>query len=234
MPMRDISIVGQAAMALLLLSACAPDEIPDYAPWQPKTSTIHPTTVAHDLHFARGAIEIGESQKRSLAAFLSADPGRSPQVTLISTHAATDRLTARREAAVSDTLSRMGIDRSAISVKADPTAPRDGLRVSVKRYVIAMPNCPDWSHPEGNGSDNRPTSNFGCATETNLAGMVANPADLVAGSTRTAGDGELAALRVRQYRAGALTKSLQTTASSSSGGSAGADGAPPSGSGAGN
>ncbi len=55
------------------------------------------------------------------------------------------------------------------------------VRVVVTRMSANVPNCPDYSRvgqPDFAGST---SSNFGCATNSNLAKMVANPADLVRG-----------------------------------------------------
>jgi len=92
------------------------------------------------------------------------------------------------------------------------------------RYVAVPPTCPDWSAPEANSFTNEPSSNFGCATETNLASMVANPADLARGNGKPVADGDLAALRVKQYRAGLVSHSLDQKSSSSGGGSGGSSG----------
>jgi pilus assembly protein CpaD len=89
------------------------------------------------------------------------------------------------------------------------------------RYVAVPPACPDWSTPEANTFTNEPSSNFGCASEVNLASMVANPADLARGNGKPAADGDLAALRVKQYRAGLISHSLDQKSSSSGGGSSG-------------
>jgi pilus assembly protein CpaD len=57
------------------------------------------------------------------------------------------------------------------------------VRVVVSRAVAEVPGCPDWSRtsqPEFNANS---MSNYGCATNSNLAAMVANPEDLVRGRT---------------------------------------------------
>jgi pilus assembly protein CpaD len=55
------------------------------------------------------------------------------------------------------------------------------VRVVVSRSSASVPNCPNWSKTtEGNyNSSNHP--NYGCATNSNLAAMVADPEDLVRG-----------------------------------------------------
>lgn len=53
------------------------------------------------------------------------------------------------------------------------------FRVVVSRSKAEVPGCPDWSRSSiGNYNSDAP-SNYGCASNANLAAMVANPDDLV-------------------------------------------------------
>jgi pilus assembly protein CpaD len=58
-------------------------------------------------------------------------------------------------------------------------------RIVVTRSTASVPNCPNWSkHTESNyNSSNHP--DYGCATNSNLAAMVADPEDLVRGRQST-------------------------------------------------
>lgn len=55
------------------------------------------------------------------------------------------------------------------------------VRVVVTRMSAQVPNCPDYSRVYQPDYSASTTSNFGCATNRNLAAMVANPGDLVRG-----------------------------------------------------
>jgi pilus assembly protein CpaD len=55
------------------------------------------------------------------------------------------------------------------------------VRVVVSRSSAAVPNCPDWSRPSQPEFAASAGSNFGCAVNSNLAAMIANPEDLVRG-----------------------------------------------------
>lgn len=59
--------------------------------------------------------------------------------------------------------------------------PPGSLRVVVSRTRAEVPNCPNWSVPANPNYNNRTMSNFGCAVNSNLAAMVANPEDLIHG-----------------------------------------------------
>ncbi|WP_066719317.1 CpaD family pilus assembly lipoprotein [Sphingomonas pituitosa] len=62
-----------------------------------------------------------------------------------------------------------------------PNTP-DIVRVVLTRTTANVPGCPDYAHPSGMTADASTSSNFGCATASNLAAMVADPADLVRGA----------------------------------------------------
>lgn len=55
------------------------------------------------------------------------------------------------------------------------------VRVVVSRNRASVPGCPNWNIRSQPNFDNRMMSNFGCAVNSNLAAMVANPQDLVHG-----------------------------------------------------
>jgi pilus assembly protein CpaD len=87
---------------------------------------------------------------------------------------------------------------------SDPDAWRQNRRVEVvlERYLVTLPACPDWSRQSGTDFANLPHSNFGCATETNLGLMVAEPRDLVHGRPLAPADGIHQAEGVVRYRTG--------------------------------
>ena len=61
------------------------------------------------------------------------------------------------------------------------TIPPGSVRVVVSRARADVPGCPNWSRPSSPDFENRMMSNFGCAVNSNLATMVANPQDLIHG-----------------------------------------------------
>ncbi len=69
-------------------------------------------------------------------------------------------------------------------------APDAPVRLSFLRYVAEGPICGDWSRDLSRNRKNLPYPNFGCATQANLAAMVANPRDLVRPRGMTPRSGE--------------------------------------------
>lgn len=53
------------------------------------------------------------------------------------------------------------------------------IRMSFERNVAVGPDCPDWSQNMAKDRENVPFSNYGCATQKNLAAIIANPRDLI-------------------------------------------------------
>ena len=58
------------------------------------------------------------------------------------------------------------------------------VRVIVSRTTASVPGCPVWED-ETVGAPERTASNYGCATNSNLAAMIADPNDLVLGQSGT-------------------------------------------------
>ncbi len=69
----------------------------------------------------------------------------------------------------------MGVPASVGLVEAGTT------RVVVSRSKAYVPGCPDWADQSDGNPGNALSRNFGCATNSNLAAMVANPDHLLKG-----------------------------------------------------
>jgi pilus assembly protein CpaD len=79
-------------------------------------------------------------------------------------------------------------------------------RVVVTRLKASVPSCPNWKTNPLSSLSNATSSNYGCATNSNLAAMIANPEDLVLGQAGTGiNDPVAAAKSVKVYRDGAPT-----------------------------
>lgn len=58
-------------------------------------------------------------------------------------------------------------------------------RVVLTRSSASVPGCPDWSVKSDMNFNNGTHPNYGCATNSNLAAMIANPQDLIEGQKAT-------------------------------------------------
>ena len=77
------------------------------------------------------------------------------------------------------------------------------VRVVVSRSTASVPDCPNWEKVGGPSST---SSNYGCAINSNLAAMIADPNDLVLGQAGdSAGDAATGSKAIRSYRDAAPT-----------------------------
>lgn len=69
----------------------------------------------------------------------------------------------------------------------------------VTNDLAYVPGCPDWKNTL-EGEHESQSSNYGCATNGNLAAMIADPADLMRGRVDGGGDAELAYRAIKAWR----------------------------------
>jgi pilus assembly protein CpaD len=89
---------------------------------------------------------------------------------------------------------------------SDETPVTDGaiasgnVRVVVTRSKATVPSCPDWSTSSDSNFNSGNHSNHGCASNSNLAAMVADPEDLVRGRESKKLDANSGKNAVNAYR----------------------------------
>jgi pilus assembly protein CpaD len=92
------------------------------------------------------------------------------------------------------------------------------VRIVVSRSTASVPGCPDWSANSDTNLKSATSSNYGCATNGNLAAMIANPEHLIKGAS---GNGETVVMSstkaIESYRKDAPTGQGGLKAISSSG-----------------
>ncbi len=93
-------------------------------------------------------------------------------------------------------------------------------RVVITRSTASVPGCPDWGKRHDANYANATSPGYGCAVNGNLAAMVANPEDLLAGQE---GTGETVimsstkAIQTYREKANSGAGELKATATSSGG-----------------
>ena len=91
--------------------------------------------------------------------------------------------------AVADAVNQLAGRYGLIVEGVAPTTP--GLlgagqaRVVITRSTAYVPNCPNWEGRADGNFRNETSKNYGCAINSNLAAMVANPEDLLEGQSGT-------------------------------------------------
>lgn len=84
------------------------------------------------------------------------------------------------------------------------------VRVILGRSTASVPGCPNWQ-AKGPSGPSSTSPNYGCATNSNLAAMIADPSDLVLGQAGSVSDTATGAKAIKVYRetAPSGTKGLQ-------------------------
>lgn len=219
-------------LALASLGACAPmnSDIDTTRGWlsasSPKELEVDHAQYRHVIHFDTDREDIRADERDRLLAFIKAVQPTSQDSIRVEGHAderANDiyniDLAARRIDSVMQFLSKSGLDKDKIQASAfgerlpaslgsheQAWSRNRRVEIVLERYVVTPPACPDWSRRSGVDYANRAHSNFGCATETNLGLMIANPRDLVRGRKLGPADGVHQAEGIVRYRKGQLTE----------------------------
>jgi pilus assembly protein CpaD len=148
-----------------------------------------------EIAFAGGSDRLSPGEARRLDGLVLAGNIRPADRVAIAA-AGPPGLAERRSAAISSELLRYGIVASTVALD---TVPANRAIVSVGRYTVTLPSCPNWSQSLSYEFTNAFSSNYGCANTTNLGLMVASPADLVSGRTLAPADGQPAVAAVERY-----------------------------------
>jgi pilus assembly protein CpaD len=147
-----------------------------------------------DLAVYPGSSGLNESQKDKVANFLADYKSQSSDRLLIRAPSGgpNEKAAMRAYDQVRRALRDAGIDPRSVALESyfgngDAGAP---VRLSYLQVVAVPPDCPDWSENIGRDPQNTPWPNKGCATQRNLAAMVANPEDLLhpRGETQRSGE----------------------------------------------
>lgn len=106
----------------------------------------------------------------------------------------------KRAEVVAAYLQHLGLRPEIRQLRRNGSNNLQSVNVKLVDYIAHVPDCPNWTDPQGTDYSNRISSNFGCSTASILAQMVANPKDLVAPGTLSSGDGEYLANTIGAYQ----------------------------------
>jgi len=87
--------------------------------------------------------------------------------------------------AVNELAGRYGLMVSEVAPTTPGALAPGSARVVITRSTASVPGCPDWSAQSDMNYGNATSPGYGCAVNSNLAAMVANPEDLLEGQTGT-------------------------------------------------
>lgn len=184
-----------AAAAVLALGGCNVTRSgPLTARSNPSLSSVHQPVVHQsidtlDLQSA-GGLAAGEAERLALWLHdLAVRPGDRLSI---------DTADDGARAAVADIADRHGLRVDAAAPAAEPGS----VRLTLTRTMASVPGgCPNWDNVDLPGAPIATDPSYGCATNANLAAMIADPSDLIRG--RSGGplvNGEEAAKGVKTHR----------------------------------
>jgi pilus assembly protein CpaD len=196
---------GCAALAALLLAGCASpvngpeDNLP--------VTQRFPITVEPHMEALRLAYD---GQRGTLDAESDAELARFARDYLENGSGAIAISPSRRFPAsagyITDRLVQIGVPRNRIMIGSDAGAnAADDVRVSYIGYQAHAQACGDWSVNLDSTASNKVSPNLGCATQHNLAAMVADPRDLVSPKAMGADDTKRRLTVLEKYRKGEVT-----------------------------
>jgi len=119
-----------------------------------------------------------------------------------------DVLAARTVAEIRRMVERRAVPRSRVRmVNYYPRNPRvsSPVIISYRRNAAIVHKCGDWPESSAKTYTNRPSWSFGCATQNNLAAMIANPRDLIEPRRSTPADAQRRDTVFAKYRTGDVT-----------------------------
>lgn len=163
---------------------------------------VQRTDYVFDAGTAGNALASGE-RERLESWFSSLELGYGDRVSIDSS-AVYGAIGGREEVAA--VVARFGLLISDAAPKLASGITPGAIRVIVSRTQASVSNCPNWNRPSMPEFSASSMSNYGCATNSNLAAMVANPEDLIRGRTASpVGDAAVAYKAIDAYRNAAPT-----------------------------
>ncbi|MEQ8268507.1 MAG: CpaD family pilus assembly protein [Parvibaculum sp.] len=209
---------GSVVLALTLgLAGCGGFNGPEDTQYD--ATYTHPISVEADVATLNVGVIQGQpglmpAERAAIAGFAAAYRQRGHGPLTISTPSGSPNAGAAAVALsdVRDLLSENGVGGSDLAYTpyrasgSDTSAP---LILSFKQYVARPTACGNWSGDYAFDPSNGLLPNHGCATQNNLAVMIADPADLIGPRTMTPADAERRDTVLEKYRAGESTATVR-------------------------
>ena len=176
---KNNKLLGAAVLSLgLSLGACGgiPTNTSLYSTKQP---VVERTNFTLDVNTSSSGLSITEQQRLS-GWFKTLDLRHGDHVTVedpSSNPAITD--------AVNELAGRYGLIPGEVAPTTQGMLQPGQARVVITRSSASVPGCPDWSARSDTNYMNAASPGYGCAVNSNIAAMVANPEDLLEGQSGT-------------------------------------------------
>lgn len=196
---RLIKTITHSAIgfALLAASACAPTQSYWSETQAKKENKVEPVRLLHDVKFPSGT-QLTPTEMAQLDGFIARhDIGYGDRVYVLTDAKTANDAGSQRTTTVLRYMAAHGIKAAGLP---SPEAQPGLVRIVVNRYVVVVPNCPDWSKPSTSDYSNTAMSNLGCSTTANLGLMLADPGELIQGRAAGPADAEGSTGSIQRYR----------------------------------
>jgi pilus assembly protein CpaD len=175
-------------------------------------SYTHPIAVSQDVPTLNitATDRLSAGDRAAIAGFAAAYKERGHGQLTVATPSGSANTTIAMNVLVDvrDQLAKSGVPAARVSYtpyRASSAAERAPIIMSYTQYQATATPCGSWDEDYAYMPKNTSPSNFGCATQNNLAAMVADPADLVTPRTMTASDAQRRGEVFAKYRKGEIT-----------------------------
>ncbi|MCP1470598.1 pilus assembly protein CpaD [Sphingobium sp. OAS761] len=172
----SIRTLGALAVLALPLTACVTDS-PNRSMESVHQPVVSYASYTYDVQAGPGDTLTAPEARRLDDWFTSIDLGYGDQVAIVSDGYYGPAL----RDGIANVAARRGLLVGEDSSAAAGVAPQGSVRLIVRRATASVPGCPDWRSKVETDPSLGTSSNYGCATNGNLAAMIANPEDLVRG-----------------------------------------------------
>ncbi|WP_299191435.1 CpaD family pilus assembly protein [uncultured Erythrobacter sp.] len=172
---RNSKLMGAVALSLGLAVAGCGGMATNTSLYSLKQPVVERTNYTMDIDTNRSGLAISEQQRLN-GWFETLDLGYGDRVA-IEDPTANPAVTE----AVNSLAGRYGLIVSAVAPTTSGVLQPGQARVVITRSSAAVPGCPDWSAQADSNYLNATSPGYGCAVNSNLAAMVANPEDLLEG-----------------------------------------------------
>jgi pilus biogenesis lipoprotein CpaD len=198
------------------LAACAAEYTKSEAP---AGLRVDSADSRRELAFAAGSAYLSPSELRKIDGWVLSGSIRPADRVEIAA-AGPRGLAEQRAGAISRELLRYGVVTQTLVLD---TVPANHAIVSIGRYAVTLPTCPNWSQSPAADFSNDYSSYYGCAAATNLGLMVASPADLVSGLPLHGAEAQPAVNAVQRYFTDRVKQPPNPTPTPFGGGGGGGD-----------
>lgn len=189
-------VLGALAVLAMGLAGCTEPPPPEPKLLaEPAALQVDKKTETHKLA-VDAAGKPSDLERRRLAAFIADVAGKDPAAVHVTIQSSQ---TAPHMQAIVKLIAAEGIDPRKIDFGAAPGGSSRSVTIVADKYTAEAPDCPAWDTGPVATNNNSTRANLGCANLSNLAAMVADPHDLIAGKSSTKADATTAAAAVQRY-----------------------------------